>query len=212
MSVRHRWWPPRRQLRRARPPGHRPPPLDVGRGSAAHALTDTAIDRTAFDWGGGPIWTRAPLRVRISVYLRRSRIDRRIAEGSPCGLSQALTLRAHQLVDPHNRLRVARGLRGVVAYVDRVAKPGVLVSAVVIDRAAVAGDREAILGLAERLERRAPVSPRGVVLAHVLLTDGTSSPLFNACCGRSVGQAVWEVADALGADAPASGGPDLVVY
>ena len=207
MSVRHRWWPSRRQPGRAQLAGHRPPPLELARGSAAPAITS----HIALDWGGGPIWTRAPLRVRISVYLRRSRIDRRIAEGSPCGLSQALTLRAHQLVDPRHRLQVARGLRSVVAYVDRVAERRVLVSAVVIDRAAVGGDREAILGLAERLEQSAPVSPRGVVLARVLLTDGASSPLFNARCARSVGQAVWEVADALGADAPSSGGPDLVV-
>ena len=80
------------------------------------------------------------------------------------------------------------------------------------DRAAVRAGREAILGLAERLEEGAPVHPVGVVLAQRLLTDGLHSPLFNPRCGRSVDQAVWEVADALGAEDPPTTVFDAVVF
>jgi hypothetical protein len=110
------------------------------------------------------------------------------------------------LSDPRTRQRLARSLRGIVAYADRVeGRP--LFSAVVIDRAAVRADREAILGLAEAED---PVNPRGIVLARRLLTDGIDSPLYNRRCGRTVAAAVWEVSDALGDDDPPTVVFDLV--
>ena len=69
-------------------------------------------------------------------------------------------------------------------------------SAVVIDPVAVTGARRPLLRLAQQLEGNAPVSPRGIVLARALLTDGRG-PLFNPACGRSADQAVAEVEDAL---------------
>ena len=60
--------------------------------------------------------------------------------------------------------------------------------------------REAILGLAELLDRPVPVSPRGIVLTQKLLTDALNSPLFDRYCERSVAEAVLDVAGALGAD------------
>jgi hypothetical protein len=70
-------------------------------------------------------------------------------------------------------------------------------SAVVLERGAVMAGRQAVLGLAERLDGPAPVRPRGVVLAHTLLTDGGVSPLFNRHCAQSVFEAIWDVTDAL---------------
>jgi hypothetical protein len=134
--------------------------------------------------------------------MTRGRLDRQIAAGCPCDSTAALALRARQLVDPRSRLRLARSLRGVVEYVDRVGARPVLFSSVMIEREAVSADRETILGLVERLEGTAPVNPRGVVLARTLLTDGIGSPLSNRSCGRTVAEAVWDVADALGADPP----------
>ena len=122
----------------------------------------------------------------------------------------ALALRARQLIDPRTRQRLARSLRGVVQYVDRAVGRPVLVSAVVIDRAAVSADRETILGLAERLEGVDPVNPRGIVLAQKLLTDGIDSPLSNRCSTRTIAQAAWEIADALGADPPIAGFDNVV--
>jgi hypothetical protein len=75
----------------------------------------------------------------------------------------------------------------------------------VIQRSAVWTGREAILGLADRLDGPVPVEPRGIVRAVSLLTDGLTSPLFNSGCGRTVAEAVWEIADALQTDDPAVG-------
>jgi hypothetical protein len=142
------------------------------------------------------------LRFRVAV--TRGRLDRQISEGYPCEATEALSLRARQLTHVENRRRLASELRSVVDYVDRIGSrrdP----SAVMIQRAAVRDGREALLGLAERLEGGLPVSPRGLVLTRQLLTDGVGSPLFNLCSDASAVDAVWRVADVLGADAPTIG-------
>ncbi|HEY5319097.1 MAG TPA: hypothetical protein VIJ20_14000 [Solirubrobacteraceae bacterium] len=146
----------------------------------------------------------AAIKVRLSVCLRRAKLDQEIADGRAFETSAAIALRARQLVDPHTRWQLARSLRGIVDYADRTG-PGWVMSAVVIERKAVRAGREAILGLAERLEGGAPVSPRGVARVHTLLTDGLQSPLFNPHTGRTVIQAVWEAADLLGADVHSTG-------
>jgi hypothetical protein len=137
------------------------------------------------------------------VQLARRKLDRQIRSGSDLDASPAVALRARQLIDPRTRRCFARHLRGAVGYVDRVgSRP--LFTAVVIDRAMVRAGREAILGLAERLEGPEPVCPVGVVLTLALLTDGLTSPIYNRDCGRSVEDAIWEIADALGVDATAT--------
>ena len=148
--------------------------------------------------------------LRLQVCVTRARLDRQLAAGHPCESTAALALRTRQLLDARARQRVARDLRGVVEFVDRAAS-GRLISAVVIERAAVRAGREAILGLAERLEGTGPVTPRGMALVHMLLTDGVSSPLFNPGCRLSVAQAVWEIADVLGGDAPTIGFDSVTV-
>ena len=129
-------------------------------------------------------------------------LDREIAAGRPCASSAELAMRAGQLTQPRTLRQLACGLRRVVAYVDR-AGSGPVFTAVVIDRAAVAASRHAILGLSERLEGGAPVSPRGVALVRILLSDGLS-PLFDPHCERTVIQVIWEVQDALEATSPAA--------
>jgi len=142
----------------------------------------------------------------MRLWLTRGRLDQRIVTGCPWDSRAATALRARQLSDPRTRQRLARSLRGIVAYAGRVeGRP--LFSAVVIDRAAVRADREAILGLAEAED---PVNPRGIVLARRLLTDGIDSPLYNRRCGRTVAAAVWEISDALDDDDPATAVFDLV--
>ncbi len=127
--------------------------------------------------------------------MTRGKLDREIADGRLCESSAQLALRSRQLVSPRERRQLARDLRGAVAYVDRMdSRP--TISAVVIDRGAVRSARQAIVRLAERLEGWAPVSPRGVALVSVLLTDGLS-PLFNANSEQSAIEAIWEIDDAL---------------
>jgi hypothetical protein len=102
---------------------------------------------------------------------------------------------------PRDTRLAANAASRVVAHVDRVGSRAYL-SSVVIDRTAVSDGREAILGLAELLGGAGEVCPTGVILAERLLTDAAQSPLFHAGCGPTVVDAVWEVAAALGADAP----------
>lgn len=144
------------------------------------------------------------MSLRLRVYFTRGALDRRIATGQPFPWSPAIALRAGQLTHPHTRQQLVRNLRGLVAYVDDVGSRFV-VSAVVIQCVPVRIGRESILGLAERLEGPAQVCARGVALAQLLLTDGARSPMFSGRTGRTVTDAVWEVADALGADAPPTG-------
>jgi hypothetical protein len=143
----------------------------------------------------------AALRLRLRVYLTRGRLDRQIAAGSRSEAGEALSLRARQLMHARMRERVARDLRRTVEYSDRVGS-GPVISAVVINRAAVRTGRNAILGLAERFAGPNPVSPKGVVLARKLLSDVFDNPLYDPDCKQTMAAAVWEVADALGPDAP----------
>jgi hypothetical protein len=171
-------------------------------------MADAAFDRVPSRRGRS-----APARValRLRLWLTRARVDQQIANGRIWHAGAATTLRVRQLSAPRNRRRLARCLREIVAYADRVeGRPPF--SAVVADRAAVRADREAILGLAERLEADDPVNPRGIVLARRLLTDGIDSPLYNRRCGRTVAAAIWEVSDALGEDDPPTVVFDLVNF
>lgn len=154
----------------------------------------------SFDAAPTPLRNRSnpvavPLALRLRVHLTRGRLDRQLASGRLCESTAALALRARQLGDPRQRREVARDLRGIVDYVDRVGASRVI-SAVVIDRRAVRDGRPAILGLAQRLEDAAPVSFRGVALTRVLITDGLS-PLFNPDSGQTVAEAISRIGDAL---------------
>lgn len=141
----------------------------------------------------------ARLRLRVKVRLSRGRLDRRIAAPAPWDATPALALRARQLTRARAVRRGARNLRSLVAYADRYgSRP--IVSAVVINRAAVIADRETLLGLAERLESSRPVTPRGMVLIQRLLTD-CRSPLCDPAGTGQVGQAIWEIVDALDSEA-----------
>ena len=142
----------------------------------------------------------ASVRLRMRVRVKRAGLDQQIGAGAPCDASPALALRARQLLQRRTRRDLAANLRRTVEYVDRLgSRPDF--SAVMIERHMVRPGREALLGLAERLDGRDPLTPRGVALTVELLTDGCRSPIFNRDCGRSVVQAVWEIADSLGSGA-----------
>jgi hypothetical protein len=149
----------------------------------------------------GSAW--APLALRLRVYLTRGRLDRQIAAGRRYDSTAALAVRAGQLTRPRTLQQLAGALHRIVSYVDRAGSFPIF-TAVVIERGAVMSGRHAILGLAERFEGPAPVSPRGVALAQLLLSDGLS-PLFNRRCDRTVIQAIWEVQDALDVNVAESG-------
>src|SRR5262249_20700789 len=72
----------------------------------------------------------------------------------------------------------------------------VLSAAVPVRRPSVLAWREALLGLAERLEAPVPLDPCGVARALVLLTD-EDGPFYDAGADRSMGDAVWWTAGGL---------------
>lgn len=139
-----------------------------------------------------------PVGLRLRVYLMRGRLDLRIAAGVVCETSEHLVLRSRQLTDPSNQRRIARDLRRVIDYAERH-RSGAAISAVVIDAPSVLRGRRPIAELAEQLERAGPASPRGIVLAQALLSDG-ASPLFNRHADRTVASAVRGIREALEGD------------
>jgi hypothetical protein len=133
--------------------------------------------------------------LRLRVQLTRGSPDRRIAEGVSLDQTPALALRARQLAAAPTRRALAADLRRAVDYAERVESRTPL-SAVMLEPARVRAGRGAILRLAERLEQAAPVSPQGVALARVLLTDA-ASPLFDRDSERTVTEASCIADDAL---------------
>ncbi|MHB8241414.1 MAG: hypothetical protein ACYDHN_05435 [Solirubrobacteraceae bacterium] len=141
-------------------------------------------------------------KLRLRVLATRARLDREIVAGGLCEATDALALRTSQLTDARNQRQIAANLRRIVAYADRPESAGAS-SAVVIAPPAVRSGRDALLGLAQRLEQGEPVSPRGIVLAQRMLTDGLS-PLFDPVCRQTVTQAAHEIYWALD-ELPATG-------
>ena len=144
------------------------------------------------------------IALRLRVYLTRGGLDRRIAAGDERASTPAVALRARPLADVRTRRKVASELRRVVAHADRVASRTRL-SAVLVEPTQVRAGREAILGLAELIERPTSADPRGVALARELLSD-PASPLFDRGCRQTVADAVCEVETALVAGSQARGG------
>jgi hypothetical protein len=152
---------------------------------------------------------RNRLRSRLRVRLRRHRLDRELAYGGqlrPCDDRRA---RAEQLADAPTRRQLARSLRQLVAELDRPPMAG-LRSAVPLRRDALMPWREGLLGLAERLERRVPLNPRGVARLQILLTDGIG-PFYNSCADRTVGEAIWWVSDGLALCPPHTWGCPVIM-
>ena len=137
----------------------------------------------------------APLTVRLRVHLTRGALDRRIARGYALDATAALALRARQLAAEPTRRALAGDLRRAVEYAERV-ESRTRLSAVMLEPARVRAGRGAIIRLAERLEQTAPVSPQGVALARLLLTDA-ASPLFDRDSERTVTEASAVADDAL---------------
>jgi len=149
------------------------------------------------------------LRLRLRVRLRRWRLDRELAAGPAGEISPELALRGRQLSDARSTRVLASSLRRVVARAEspRAANIG---GGVPVAREAVRGWREALLGLAERLEEPVAASPCGVARVQMLLTDGTG-PLFNPTSERTIGEAIWWVADGLQQCPPHAWGAPVVI-
>ena len=143
---------------------------------------------------------RPPLRLRVWVWLYCLRLDRELASGRAAESSEKHALRATQLAGLAARHRLACFLRRVV---DDARKPRVPLhgARVPLHSEGVIEWSEALLGLAERLERPAPMSAIAVARVSVLLRDGTG-PLYSRRSQRSLDEALWWIADGMRESCP----------
>ena len=119
---------------------------------------------------------RPRLRDRLVACLRRRRLDRALADGTPPEASAALALRAQRLTEPDQRSSMAGALRGIIREAQAGQRPAL--GRIVPSRARVKAAREELTRLADTLEDPGPVAAGGAAQAWILLTDGTG-PLYN---------------------------------
>lgn len=125
----------------------------------------------------GLVLARRPrLRDRVVAHLRRRRLDRALAAGTPPEASVALALRAQRLTEPDQRSSMAGALRRIISEAQEGPRPAL--GRIVPSRARVKAAREELTRLAETLEDPGPVAAGGAAQAWILLTDGTG-PLYN---------------------------------
>jgi len=118
---------------------------------------------------GGARLAEAELRLRGL----RAAADRQILRGVAKPYSEFLTWRAGELAEDRWRRRVERPLRRLVRSLERSTLPG----ASPVNRVAGRRHLDALREILERLDDRAPVGARGVLLAHDFLTS-PGSPLY----------------------------------
>jgi hypothetical protein len=102
-------------------------------------------------------------------------LDRRLAEGASPRASALLAIHAERITGRRSRARVADGLARARRDA-HAAQPGI--SAAIPPNASEVRAARIVLGTLERrLLAPEPVTPRGVALLRILLTDG-ASPLY----------------------------------
>ena len=160
-----------------------------GRGLASVACQLTLISTTT-------AWV---LGCDCAPHRARDELDRRLAEGADPDSDPLLHTRAERLVTPASRAVLAAGLeRAVAAAYD----PGAaLSSSAPVRRGPVRGARHELMGLAGDLRHMPHPRPRGVAMAELLLTEG-SSVLFTAESSAEVARAARDAVDHLRATSP----------
>ncbi len=146
------------------------------------------------DWQAAPteLLCPGPL-IRAAAWLRGSKLDRALSEGSdPAGGAQ-LAARAAQLTAPSMRGRVATGLERIALTAeephDRIrVRPA---------REAALANRSALLELAAQLRGGGPVYARGVARARLVVVDGTG-PAYTDRRGEALARALQLAAAGLG--------------
>jgi hypothetical protein len=132
--------------------------------------------------------------VHIRTALTRGRLTASLAAGEDASASPELALRARQLTTTRNRSSIALSLERAVA--DAEAPRSSRSSAAPLARPDVRAARAALRDLAGALRNQHEVSPRGVALTEMLLTDG-SGPLYVERTTDALWRAVIEATDAL---------------
>jgi len=117
-------------------------------------MTVVLIDR-----GDDVVVCTAGLWRRLHARLWSDRWDRELSRGASPDTSIERSLWAEQLARPAQRRVIARALR-------RAVDGGML-------RSRITTCQDVVFRLAARVESSQPSSPRGLAMAHLLVTDGT---------------------------------------
>ena len=141
-------------------------------------------------WGGA-ILREVTWRERLAARLHGAELDEALVAGVAPEDEVALTLHARRLIAPDTRRRIARTIVGMVEAIQgrpsAPARPRGL---------QVAHAAPELIALAERLQRRDAVDPRGVALARELLRDGLGA-LYADHGGPRLAEAAREATEAL---------------
>lgn len=121
-----------------------------------------------------PGWAR--LTDRIVARLRARSIDDKLLNGGVSEAKPAVLVRRARLLHRRYRSAVARALRDLVAEARRN-QPNVYAARLPLQTREVVEHAPLILTLADEVEQEETVSPRGVILAERLVTDG-DSPVY----------------------------------
>jgi hypothetical protein len=138
--------------------------------TARHARSKSGREDTASALGPSTA-------LRIKVAWQRAALTGELAAGAPVGFSPEMALRASQLVSERRRRQLARAWRRTTREAHEPAMSRTHVS--IIRRGAVIEAEDAIEALVARLNDREAVTVQGMAMLERLMTDGTSSPLFN---------------------------------
>jgi hypothetical protein len=136
---------------------------------------------------------RRPRLLRLRARLSGWRLDRELAAGMPIALSPLQEARARRLVGRDVRRQLAGSLRRAV---EMSGLPSGFSPVVAADPRVIDGWADGLLGIADRLEQSQPVGACAVARVRLLVCDGTG-PLYNDAHERSLGEAIWSIADAL---------------
>jgi hypothetical protein len=120
-----------------------------------------------------PGWAR--LTDRIMARLRARSIDDELLNGASDG-SPVVVVRRARLLHRRYRASVAASLRRLIDAA-RVNEPNFFAARLQLKVREVLANAALILTLADELEQEGSVSPRGVILADRLITDG-DSPVY----------------------------------
>jgi hypothetical protein len=114
--------------------------------------------------------------VRALVRLKAASLDRRLAAGEAAASDQLLAARANLLVEWQGRRCLAEDWEHLLSA---ARKPTVARSPrLPLQSEAIVGAEHYVRELVAKLRQPADVSPRGVALARLLMTDG-AGPLYN---------------------------------
>ena len=113
------------------------------------------------------------LGLRMRVWLASGRLTQQLAAGTSPVASRELALRAGQITDRRSRELLGASISDLVEHAQR--QTPIYSARVPVDRPKVVLARVPLLELAERLRSSEPVTPRGMALVLLLLSDPAQS-------------------------------------